>query len=40
VVAAARRVDRLEALAGELGHDKVLPVTLDVSNRASVELPR
>jgi 3-hydroxy acid dehydrogenase / malonic semialdehyde reductase len=37
VVAAARRVGRLEALAAELGRDTVLPVTVDVRNRASVE---
>jgi 3-hydroxy acid dehydrogenase/malonic semialdehyde reductase len=37
VVAAARRADRLHALAAELGPDKVLPVTLDVRDRAAVE---
>lgn len=37
VVAAARRADRLEALAAEFGRDMVLPVKLDVSDRASVE---
>lgn len=37
VVAAARRAGRLEALATELGRDMVLPVKLDVSDRASVE---
>ena len=36
VVAAARRFDRLEALAAELG-DGVLPLALDVSDRAAVE---
>jgi 3-hydroxy acid dehydrogenase/malonic semialdehyde reductase len=36
VVAAARRTDRLEALAEELG-DGVLPLTLDVSDKAAVE---
>jgi 3-hydroxy acid dehydrogenase/malonic semialdehyde reductase len=35
VVAAARRSDRLKDLAAELG-DLVLPVTLDVRNRAAV----
>jgi 3-hydroxy acid dehydrogenase / malonic semialdehyde reductase len=37
VVAAARRTGRLEALAAELGPDLLLPVTLDVRDRASVE---
>jgi 3-hydroxy acid dehydrogenase / malonic semialdehyde reductase len=36
VVAAARRTDRLAALAAELG-DAVLPVELDVRDRAAVE---
>ncbi len=36
VVAAARRFDRLEALAAELG-DGVLPLALDVTDRAAVE---
>ncbi|MBW4023348.1 MAG: SDR family oxidoreductase [Proteobacteria bacterium] len=36
IVATARRQDRLEALAAELGKDKVLPVTLDVTDRAAV----
>lgn len=36
IVATARRQDRLEALAAELGRDKVLPVTLDVTDRAAV----
>ena len=35
VVAAARRTERLRSLAGELG--PVLPLTLDVRDRASVE---
>jgi 3-hydroxy acid dehydrogenase/malonic semialdehyde reductase len=35
VVAAARRADRLEDLAGELG-PRLLPVTLDVRDRAAV----
>ena len=37
VVAAARRTERLESLASELGPDLLLPVTLDVRDRASVE---
>jgi len=37
VVAAARRTERLAALASELGPDLLLPVTLDVRDRASVE---
>jgi 3-hydroxy acid dehydrogenase/malonic semialdehyde reductase len=37
VIAAARRTDRLDSLAKELGPDVVLPVTLDVRDRASVE---
>ena len=36
VVAAARRFERLEALAAELG-DGVLPLALDVTDRAAVE---
>lgn len=36
VVAAARRLDRLEALAGELG-PRVVPVELDVRDRGAVE---
>ncbi len=36
VVAAARRLERLEKLARELG-DKVLPLALDVRSRADVE---
>lgn len=36
VVAAARRVHRLEALASELGRDSVLPLELDVRDRARV----
>ena len=35
VIAAARRADRLEALHKELG-DKLLPITMDVTDRASV----
>jgi 3-hydroxy acid dehydrogenase / malonic semialdehyde reductase len=37
VVAAARRTERLRSLVGELGADVVLPLTLDVRDRASVE---
>jgi 3-hydroxy acid dehydrogenase / malonic semialdehyde reductase len=37
VVAAARRTDRLRDLAKELGPDVLLPLTLDVRDRASVE---
>jgi 3-hydroxy acid dehydrogenase/malonic semialdehyde reductase len=36
-VAAARRADRLEALAASLGRDRVLPVVLDVRDAAAVE---
>ena len=36
VVASGRRADRLEALAGELG-ESVLPLTLDVTDRAATE---
>ncbi|HEX5661489.1 MAG TPA: SDR family NAD(P)-dependent oxidoreductase, partial [Polyangiales bacterium] len=36
VVATARRLERLEKLAGELG-ERVLPVALDVRSRADVE---
>jgi 3-hydroxy acid dehydrogenase/malonic semialdehyde reductase len=37
VIAAARRTERLTELAKELGPEIVLPVTLDVRDRASVE---
>ena len=37
VVAAARRVERLEALASELGRENVLPVALDVQDGAAIE---
>jgi 3-hydroxy acid dehydrogenase / malonic semialdehyde reductase len=37
VIAAARRTDRLQSLAKELGPDVLLPLTLDVRDRASVE---
>jgi 3-hydroxy acid dehydrogenase/malonic semialdehyde reductase len=36
VVASGRRTDRLEALAAELG-DRVLPFTLDITDRAATE---
>jgi len=37
VVAAARRTERLRSLAGELGPGVLLPLTLDVQDRSSVE---
>ena len=37
VIGAARRTDRLRSLADELGSDVLLPLTLDVRDRASVE---
>jgi 3-hydroxy acid dehydrogenase / malonic semialdehyde reductase len=37
VIATARRTDRLHDLAKELGLDVLLPLTLDVRDRASVE---
>jgi 3-hydroxy acid dehydrogenase/malonic semialdehyde reductase len=37
VIAAARRTERLRDLAKELGPDVLLPLTLDVRDRASVE---
>jgi 3-hydroxy acid dehydrogenase / malonic semialdehyde reductase len=37
VIAAARRADRLQSLAGELGADVLLPLTLDVRDRSAVE---
>jgi 3-hydroxy acid dehydrogenase/malonic semialdehyde reductase len=37
IVALGRRTDRLDALAAELGRDKVLPITLDIRDRAGVE---
>jgi 3-hydroxy acid dehydrogenase / malonic semialdehyde reductase len=37
VVIVARRADRLSALADQLGRDAVLPIALDISNRAAVE---
>lgn len=36
VIAAGRRAERLDQLAGELGCDKVLPVVLDVRDRGAV----
>lgn len=37
VIAASRRLDRLQELADELGADRVLPVAIDVADRAAVE---
>jgi 3-hydroxy acid dehydrogenase / malonic semialdehyde reductase len=37
VIAAARRIERLRSLADELGSDVLLPLALDVRDRASVE---
>jgi 3-hydroxy acid dehydrogenase / malonic semialdehyde reductase len=37
VIAAARRTERLRSLAADLGSDVLLPLTLDVRDRASVE---
>ena len=36
VIATARRAERLQALAAELGADKVLPLTMDVRDSAGV----
>ncbi|MCQ4159784.1 bifunctional NADP-dependent 3-hydroxy acid dehydrogenase/3-hydroxypropionate dehydrogenase YdfG [Roseomonas sp. GC11] len=36
VIAAGRRAERLEALAAELGHDKLLPLVMDVRDSAAV----
>lgn len=36
VIAASRRLDRLDALAEELGRDLVLPLALDVDDRAAM----
>jgi len=37
VIATARRADKLKALATELGADRVLPLALDVQDRAAVD---
>jgi len=37
IIATGRRTDRLEALAQELGEDKVLPLTLDVRDSAAIQ---
>jgi short-subunit dehydrogenase len=37
VVLVARRLDRLQALAGELGDDRALPLACDVGERGDVE---
>jgi 3-hydroxy acid dehydrogenase/malonic semialdehyde reductase len=37
VIAASRRLDRLAALSDELGADRVLPVELDVTDRAAID---
>jgi len=36
IIAAGRRTDRLEALANDIGRDKVLPLILDVRDRDAV----
>jgi 3-hydroxy acid dehydrogenase/malonic semialdehyde reductase len=36
IIAAGRRADRLEALAAEIGTERVLPLVLDVTDRAAV----
>jgi 3-hydroxy acid dehydrogenase / malonic semialdehyde reductase len=36
IIAAGRRADRLQALAQEIGPEKVLPLVLDVTDRAAV----
>jgi 3-hydroxy acid dehydrogenase/malonic semialdehyde reductase len=36
IIATARRTDRLQALAEELGEDRVLPLAMDVTDRAAV----
>jgi 3-hydroxy acid dehydrogenase / malonic semialdehyde reductase len=36
VVVTGRRRERLDALAGELGHDKILPLVFDVRDRQAV----
>ena len=37
IIAAGRRAERLDALRSELGKDRVLPLVLDVRDRAAVE---
>ena len=37
IIAAGRRAERLDALRDEIGAEKVLPLTLDVRDRAAVE---
>ena len=37
VVAASRRLDRLQALADEIGGDIMLPLVLDVTDRAAID---
>ena len=37
IIAAGRRAERLDALRDELGAEKVLPLVLDVRDRAAVE---
>ncbi|WP_050479479.1 SDR family oxidoreductase [Herbaspirillum rhizosphaerae] len=37
VIATGRRKDRLDALAGEFGDNKVLPLVLDVTDKASIK---
>ena len=37
IIAAGRRSERLDALQAELGADRVLPLTLDVRDRAGVQ---
>ncbi|MBR0655295.1 bifunctional NADP-dependent 3-hydroxy acid dehydrogenase/3-hydroxypropionate dehydrogenase YdfG [Plastoroseomonas arctica] len=37
IIAVGRRADRLAALEAELGENRVLPITLDVRDRAAIE---
>jgi 3-hydroxy acid dehydrogenase/malonic semialdehyde reductase len=37
IIATGRRADRLDALAAELGRDRVLPLVFDVTDRAAVD---
>ena len=37
IIATGRRKDRLDALAGEFGADKVLPLVLDVTDKNSIK---